>query len=72
MWFALRDRAFGDGSFLRPETRALICRLDEEATLVPEIPTTLGRPADGGAPIVSAASRFSLQPLALAPTWGLP
>jgi hypothetical protein len=43
MWFALRDLAFGDVSFPKPEAPARIGRPDEEATLVPEIETRFER-----------------------------
>jgi len=43
MWFALRDLAFGPVGWPRPDVPARIGRPDEEATLVPEIPTRFER-----------------------------
>jgi hypothetical protein len=43
MWFALRDLAFGAVDHPRPEVPARIGRPDEDATLVPEIPTRFER-----------------------------
>ena len=37
MWFTLRDLAFGETTFPKPEAPARIGRPDQEATLVPEI-----------------------------------